>query len=544
MAASYARARQVPDTQVLALDAVTDAIVTREVYQQSIERPIVAWLRENEAFDRIHVIVLAPGLPLRIAGTAGRTGTAASVDSELAVLYRRLTGASVPLVGFIDNPYFSAGPLDAPRPFDRAEFDIYLVTRLDGRSEADALGLIERGKDHATDPVFVIDGRPSEASGVEARWLADVAPRVRAVQPAARIVSDASFDVVRGVEDVTAYASWGSNDARQRVPPVRFGAAAIAASFMSSDARTFAAPPQDWQPGTWGALESFFAGTPEALAADWLNAGLTGLGAQVSEPYLDGAFRPATLMEAWARGYTLAESFYLALPYLSWQSVVFGDPLARATDATPEPSARPTAPGAEPPFVERAASVLRQGAPELGDDAARLMARANLSIARGQAAEAAELLEQVTVLAPRYVPGHVSLGQAYDAVKRYDLAKARYELVLGLEPAHVVALNNLAYTMGVHLGQPKDALPVAERAGALASNSPAVLDTLGWTRHLAGDSRGALAPLRRAVELAPTLCEAWSHLAEVEKVAGTPAGAKQALERASTCGKDGSQSRP
>ena len=42
------------------------------------------------------------------------------------------------------------------------------------------------------------------------------------------------------------------------------------------------------------------------------------------------------------------------------------------------------------------------------------------------------------------------LGQQYDADKLYDLARARYELVLRAQPANVVALNNLAYNLGVY----------------------------------------------------------------------------------------------
>ena len=99
----------------------------------------------------------------------------------------------------------------------------------------------------------------------------------------------------------------------------------------------------------------------------------------------------------------------------------------------------------------------------------------------------------------------------------------------------MVALNNLAYTVGVHEARPKDALAWAERAGALGSNSPAVLDTLGWIRHLAGDSKGALAPLRQAVQEADRLCEAWTHLAVVERAAGTGAAAEKAEERARAC---------
>ena len=44
--------------------------------------------------DRIFYIVLTKGIPLRISGSGGRAGTAASVDSELTLLYRKLVGTA------------------------------------------------------------------------------------------------------------------------------------------------------------------------------------------------------------------------------------------------------------------------------------------------------------------------------------------------------------------------------------------------------------------------------------------------------------------
>lgn len=530
----YADLRGVPEEQRLTVDLPTEAVLGRADFHQKLERPLADWLTRHDAADRIQVILLGPGVPLRIGGPLGRTGTGGSVDTELALLYRRLTGAAVPASGHVDNPYFSAGPLTEPRPFDRRRVDIYLVTRLDGRTQEEALALLDRADRRPSAFVSVVDGRPLTASGPEARWLAEVGPRVQAARADARVIADASADVVGEVSGVTTYASWGSNDHRARVPAVVFGPGAIASSFMSSDARTWVAPPAAWKPGIWNDVSSYYGGTPEALAADWLAAGLTGLGSQVAEPYLDGAFRPATLAEAWARGYTLAESYYLALPYLSWQGVVFGDPLARATDPVHgSPPANTEGPLVT--FLTRAASVLQEGHPELDATSARLMAEANLSIEKGKGEAARRALEEVTVRAPRYVPAHLALAQRYEAEQQHELARVRYQEVLRQEPANVAALNNLAYSLGVHAQQPAEALRYAERAGVLGSNSPAVLDTLGWIRHLTGNSRGGLEPLRRAVAGDESLCEAWQHLADVERAVGNPAAADKAAARAGSC---------
>jgi hypothetical protein len=70
-----------------------------------------------------------------------------------------------------------------------------------------------------------------------------------------------------------------------------------------------------------------FAGTAESLMGDLIRAGVTGVSGSVDEPYLDAAIRPDILFPAYASGRNLAESFYAAMPYLSWQTLVVGDPL-------------------------------------------------------------------------------------------------------------------------------------------------------------------------------------------------------------------------
>ena len=43
--------------------------------------------------------------------------------------------------------------------------------------------------------------------------------------------------------------------------------------------------------------------------------------------YLNACVRPDYLLPAYHQGRNLAESYYLSLVYLSWQSVIVGDPL-------------------------------------------------------------------------------------------------------------------------------------------------------------------------------------------------------------------------
>ena len=63
------------------------------------------------------------------------------------------------------------------------------------------------------------------------------------------------------------------------------------------------------------------------LSADYLHEGATGVSGNVYEPFLTGCARPDYLLPAYFQGRTLADSYYLSLPYLSWQGIVLGDPL-------------------------------------------------------------------------------------------------------------------------------------------------------------------------------------------------------------------------
>ena len=91
--------------------------------------------------------------------------------------------------------------------------------------------------------------------------------------------------------------------------------------------RTFKEPPAAWTLGQWTNQKTFFGGSPQSLVADYLLEGATGGSGHVYEPYLTFTPRPDFLLPAYYSGRNLAESFYLAIPALSWQNIVVGDPL-------------------------------------------------------------------------------------------------------------------------------------------------------------------------------------------------------------------------
>ncbi|HET9319379.1 MAG TPA: TIGR03790 family protein, partial [Bryobacteraceae bacterium] len=262
------------------------------------------------------------GVPLRIRGSAGSMlAEAASVDSELTLLYSDIRGRPHSLPAGIHNPFF--GRVSAV--FRHPDFPIYLVTRLTGYDFADVKGLIDRALRARNRGNFVIDLKKFD-NGPGNGWLRDAA---RAL-PKDRVILDDSGKVLYNQRDVIAYASWGSNDPdrKQRHVDFQWLPGAIMTEYVSTNGRTFARPPDSWNiNAAWSDRKGTFAGSPQTLTADYVHEGATGASGHVYEPFLQFTPRPDILLPAYYHGRNLAESYYLAIPALSWMNIVVGDPL-------------------------------------------------------------------------------------------------------------------------------------------------------------------------------------------------------------------------
>lgn len=518
--------------------------ITRGEYERRIEGPIAQWIHRAGAQDRILFIVVAKGIPLRITGSTGRSGTLASVDSELALLYRKMTGRLVPLGGPVENPYFLAdAPIESARPFSHRDHDIYLVTRLDGFTLADAKALVDRAAAARADGRILLDQRATPPGPANA-WLDEAAARLTRMGLGDRVVLEPTSRVLLDETEVLAYAGWGSSDPAVKTRRFGFGfvPGALAALFVSTDARTFTEPPAEWTVGAWQDRRGHYAGSPESLAGDLVREGVSGLAAHVAEPFLDGSVRPQVLFPAYLSGFTLAEAFYLAMPYAGWRGIVLGDPLCRAvprpslaeaeaaTDAAPDPLT-----GTGPFFARRWLEAAQAQAPRGSRfrlDALRLVLKAQSSLARADEAGSRAALEQATALEPGIISAQVTLASLYEARGDDAGAEARYRAVLRQSPNHVVALNNLAYLLGARQRRLEEALTLARRAHALAPGNPSVADTLGWLFFLAGDTAQAARYVGEALREGGHLADVRVHAAAVALAAGQLDAAAAQLEAA------------
>src|SRR2546429_681119 len=157
-------------------------------------------------------------------------------------------------------------------------------------------------------------------------WLKEASRRLE--NSGLQVVLTGSGGGVNGAKEVIGYAGWGSNDlaTKTRSPGFQWVPGAIASWFVSTSARTFTRPPAGWNIGPFGDPKTYHATSPQSLIGDLIAEGVTGVVGFVYEPFLDGTARPEVLFPAYRAGFTLAESFYMALPHLSWQAVGIGDP--------------------------------------------------------------------------------------------------------------------------------------------------------------------------------------------------------------------------
>lgn len=150
-------------------------------------------------------------------------------------------------------------------------------------------------------------------------------------------------------------------------------------------------------------------------------------------------------------------------------------------------------------------------------------------IASGKSPEALQRGQSWMSSHPDDVRVALMVAQMHISAKDFKTAITQLEPLQKRFPNNPLVLNNLAWCYQ----QVNDAraLATAEQAYKLASDSPGIMDTLGWVLVERGDTARALPLLQKAVSQAPNAAEIRYHLAVALHKSGDKAGARQQLDQ-------------
>ena len=338
IASHYAQARGVPAANVIELKMpVAETISWREfvgTIWQPLEDELVrrGWIDAipMDLFDdvgrrkyavsgqSIEALVVCRGIPLRIENDPTlykeappytdhpqfRTNQGA-VDSELTLLAQ----SDYPINASVPNPLFGN---DSPTDYARAQ--VVKVSRLDGPTADEAMHLvdlaIEAERTGLLGRAYVDIAGPHDSGN---RWLETTASLIASTGLDLSISrGPGTLPVTARVDAPVLYFGWYAQDINGPfgLPGFRFPPGAIAVHIHSFSAKTLRSESEGW-------------------CGPLIARGATATLGNVFEPYLEYLHRPDFLMEALARGDDLVDAAYYALPVLSWQSILIGDPLYR-----------------------------------------------------------------------------------------------------------------------------------------------------------------------------------------------------------------------
>lgn len=351
----YAEKRAVPANQVFGFDLPATEAMSRADFRQRLQEPllrriidkgliiyrteIIPATREKPGDvvqqpkqARIRYVVLCYGVPLFIQGDgsikedsaeklpAAFRRNEAAVDSELALL--PLSVHSYPLAGPLRNPFY-----ETTNPaLMRAANGVLMVARLDGPTAAVARGLVDKALQAERDGLW---GR----GYFDARGLTNTHYKLGDdwIRAAAQVVRRLGFETVLDEAPPTFPASFPMSQV-----------AFYAGWYTTHVTGPWARADVEVMPGAVAYhLHSYSAQTLRSATSHWvgpfLAKGVTATLGCVAEPYLDHTPNVGVFFDRLVRGrFSFGEAAYAAIPSLSWQTTVVGDPLYRPFGKLPQ----------------------------------------------------------------------------------------------------------------------------------------------------------------------------------------------------------------
>ncbi|MBI4535247.1 MAG: TIGR03790 family protein [Ignavibacteriae bacterium] len=318
--AYFMNARSIPPVNMIYVSTDTTEEIDSTRFN-ALRSQIEQYLTANNLVNSINYIVTTKGLPLKVnrGNLFSTQSPSSSVESELMLILGSWS-TYIARNGARTSPYFAQ-----TAHFSRATYGLYLVTRLDGYTVQQVYDLIDRGGPGITvtsSGKFVLDQDPTYVSEPLNRFLAQATPILQGKGYDVLLDSTTVYRTYNN--DVLGYVSWGSNDrnannyTQYAIPYNTYVRGALAETYVSTSGRSFDSPPSYGQ----------------SLVSDLVNEGVTGVKGYVYEPYSVAMAEADILFDRYTSNYNLAESYFMASPWLSWMDVVIGDPKTSITLAT------------------------------------------------------------------------------------------------------------------------------------------------------------------------------------------------------------------
>ncbi len=335
LALHYATQRNIPTDNLVGLPLSADDLISRDEYNTTLRDPLLKIFHANNWWtldqdsegnpritnQKIRILLTIRGVPFGIKGSPAdpaaapeQPGTAsmqddAALDSELTLL----AVENHPIKGALNNPYFKS-----EQPITAADLSGFLlVARLDGPSDAickrmidDAIAVEQEG---LWGMCYLDLARKTGAYQVGDDWINAIAQQNSTLGiPTVIDRNHDTFVTNYPMRDAALYYGWYS--AHRNGPLLndafRFKRGAIAVHLHSFSATKLRDANSHWT----GPL---------------LDKGAAATVGNVFEPYLQMTHHFDLLHDRLLKGRTLVEAAYMAMPALSWQGVVLGDPLYR-----------------------------------------------------------------------------------------------------------------------------------------------------------------------------------------------------------------------
>ena len=344
LALHYLEQRKIPEKNLILLEAPDSEEITWSQFIETIYNPLTNTLIEqgwiealtSELYDshgrnrfavlkhNISYLVICRGIPLKISNDSKRLANEStryltpefktnhcSLEAELSLLAAHTHS----ITGWIPNPLFKR-----TNPTHLEKQLVIKVSRLDGPDLSSAMALVDNAILAETQGLAgraYIDRGGKHETGE--KWLKNIEVKISSMGYALTLESSKkTFQYNADFKDPALYFGWYSN--RVNGPFLRddfqFPPGAIAVHIHSYSAATLRNANKNW-------------------CAPLIAKGVTATLGNVYEPYLEYTHHLDAFFDTLSQDWTLGDAAYYALPTLSWQAVLIGDPLYRPFKITP-----------------------------------------------------------------------------------------------------------------------------------------------------------------------------------------------------------------